>query len=158
MESPRPRAATFAALAIGGETVEHGREHVFGNAASVVSDIEAEVAAFSPTLHVDGRAFRCEIDGVGQDLDEDLFQSLLVGNDMAEMGRGSDFERDIALLKPVCHLHGNIIEQIVQVDVGVFEPHDAGIDGREVEDIVDNSEQHRGRGRDVVNDTPSVAR
>ena len=79
------RAGAPAALAVGGEAVEHGRQHVGRHAAAIVVNGEDEIAVFAPALHFNGGSFRREIDCVGQDLDEDLLQSLLVRDDMTEL-------------------------------------------------------------------------
>ncbi|MCY1217723.1 hypothetical protein D9M72_296480 [compost metagenome] len=45
---------------------------------------------------------------------------------------------------------GNIIEEVGETDVGHVELDDAGIDGREIQDVVDDRQQQRRGGGDVV--------
>lgn len=35
----------------------------------------------------------------------------------AELGRGSNLQRHAALLEPIGHLHGDIVEQVAQIDL-----------------------------------------
>ncbi len=66
------------------------------------------------------------------------------------MGGHSDFERHAAFLQTVGDQHRDFVEKVVERDFGIVQPHDAGIDSRKIEDVVDQCQQHRGRGGDMI--------
>src|SRR3546814_8023328 len=47
----------------------------------------------------------------------------------------------LVFVQPVGDLHRHVVEKLVQTDFGMVQMHDAGIDGGEVQDIVDDGEQ-----------------
>ena len=140
----KPRTGSPSAIAARREAVEHALQHVLRNARTLIRHREHEVAfaALAGKLH--GGTFGCEIDSIGQELDENLLQPLMIGHQTAEMGGCNDLERNSALLQPVGDLHGNFFKQFVQIVFRIIELHDAGIDGREIENIVDDGQEHRG--------------
>ncbi|MNX88397.1 hypothetical protein D3C86_1203660 [compost metagenome] len=66
------------------------------------------------------------------------------------MGRCNDLERNAAFLQPVGDLHRNVFKQLIQIIIRIIELHDAGIHGREIENIVDDGQENRGGGGNMV--------
>ena len=56
----------------------------------------------------------------------------------------------LALHQPVLHAFGGGLHGAADVDRAEIERHRAGVDGGEVEDVVDDGEQRIGRGGDVA--------
>ena len=54
------------------------------------------------------------------------------------------------LLQPVGHQFGGGLDRVFHLNLGNIELHDAGVDGGEIEDVVDDGEQHRRGGTDMV--------
>src|SRR5205814_9442609 len=60
-----------------------------------------------------------------------------------------DVEADAAADRAVLHAFGGGHHRFANIDRGEFELHTAGIDGRQVENVVDQRQQRIGRDRDV---------
>ena len=98
----------------------------------------------------DGLARRREADRVRQQVEQNLPQPPLVGGEAADAGRGVDVEADAVLLEAVLHALGRLLHGGADVDVGQIERHGAGVDGGEIEDVVDQRQERVGRGGDVA--------
>ena len=97
-----------------------------------------------------GLAGRREADRVGEQIEQDLPHAPLVGDEAADVGRGADVEHDAALDQAVLHAFGGRVHGLADVDRAEIEPHRAGVDGGEIEDVVDDREQRVGRDGDVA--------
>ncbi len=85
-----------------------------------------------------------------EQVEQNLPQAPLVGAEAADAGRGADLERQIVLHQPVLHAFGRRLHAGADVDLAQVQRHGAGVDGGEVEDVVDEREQRIGGGRDVA--------
>ncbi len=61
-----------------------------------------------------------------------------------------DLQRDRMLVQPVGDQFGRGGDRLLDADLGDVELHDAGVDGGEVENVVDDGEQHRRRRADML--------
>ena len=89
-------------------------------------------------------------DRIGQQVEQRLAHAPLVGDEAADVGRGADLERDAVLDQAVLHALGGGLHGLADIDGAEIERHRAGVDGGEVEDVVDDREQRVGRDRDVA--------
>ena len=71
-------------------------------------------------------------------------------DEAADVGGGADVERDVVLDQPVLHAFGGGLHGPADIDRAEIELHRAGVDGGEIEDVVDDGEQRVGRGVDVA--------
>ena len=92
-----------------------------------------------------GLARRRKADGVGQQIEQRLAHAALVGDEAADVGGGADFERDAGLHEAVLHALGGGVHGLADIDRAEIERHGAGVDGGEIEDVVDDREQRIGR-------------
>src|SRR5262245_41056171 len=93
---------------------------------------------------------RREADGVGQKIIQDLHETPLVG-DKADDGRiDLDIELDMLARQPVLNAGGGFLYRLAHIYFAEIERHRAGIDGGEVEDVIDDREQRVGRSRNVA--------
>ena len=74
----------------------------------------------------------------------------LVGDEAADIGHGADVEQDAGLHQAVLHALGGGVHGLADVDRAEVERHRAGVDGGEIEDVVDDGQQRVGRDRDVA--------
>ena len=98
----------------------------------------------------DRAAVRRIVGGVAEQIEEDLPDAVLV----AVEARGA---RDVSTSSVIeCSRSRSATSSAaaamvcVDADLGDVELHDAGIDGRQVENVVDDGEQHRGRRADML--------
>ena len=87
---------------------------------------------------------------IGEQIEQRLAHAPLVGDEAADVGRGADLEPDAVLDQAVLHPFGGRFHGPADVDGAEIERHGAGVDGGEVEDVVDDREQRVGRDRDVA--------
>ena len=98
----------------------------------------------------DGGAGRREADRVGEQIEQHLPDAPLVGGEAADVGRRLDVERDVVLDQAVADAFGRGVHGLADVDRAEIERHRAGVDGGEIENVVDDREQRVGRGVDVA--------
>ena len=91
-----------------------------------------------------------EADGVGDEVEEDLADALRVDMEGADVLRDGHFERDLLLGQAVAQAFDRRARDRRDVRLADVERHDAGVDGGEVEDVVDEGEQRARRRIDVV--------
>ncbi len=143
-------AAVARAERVGLEPVEHLVADVGRDARALVGDHEHDRVLQPLRRQRHGAARRREADGVGEQIEQRLTHAPLVGDERADVGRGADRERNAGLLQAVLHAFGGGVHGLADVDVAEVERHRAGVDGGEVEDVVDDREQRVGRGGDVA--------
>ena len=103
-------------------------------------------------------ARRREADRVGQEVEQDLAHAPLVGHEAADVGRGAHVEQDRLLGDPVLQAEHRGIDRGADVDLFQVERHRAGVDGREIEDVVDDREQRARRLVDASRDSRAASR
>ena len=101
-------------------------------------------------LDGDGGVVRRESDGVGQQIIQHLHHAAFVADEAADIGIDVDLELDAVGGEPVLDAFGGGLDGLADIDRAEFERHRAGVDGGEIEDVVDEREQRVGRGGDVV--------
>ena len=120
---------------------------IFGDAGPGVLDGDDDILAAATGGDLD-RALLGELDGVGDDVGDDLAQAALVG---ARVRRGRldvDLDLDALLLHERALRLGHVADELADVDVAELERDLAGGDGRNVDDLVDEVDEVRGRGED----------
>ncbi len=112
----RPRPAP-PCCAVAFEAVEDRVEHILRNARTIVGNAENKVAVFTAAFQADRAAIGREIGCIGQKLDQDLLQPLMICNEEAEHVGRVDLQGDGAFLQPVRHLQRHFVEEVGQVDL-----------------------------------------
>jgi hypothetical protein len=135
---------------MGFEPIEHPLQHVGRDARPAVDDGEQQCLRLALDPHRHGRRRRREAHGIGQQIEQDLPHPPLVGDEAADVGRRLDVERDVGAHQPVLHAFGGGLHGLADIDRPEIELHAAGVDGGEVEDVVDQRQQGVGRDRDVI--------
>src|SRR5262245_48571836 len=87
---------------------------------------------------------------VGQQIEQGLADPPLIRHEAANVRGGPDLEHDAVLPQPVLHAFGGPFHGGADVDRAEVELHGAGIDGGEVEDVVDEREQRVGGDLDIA--------
>ena len=86
-------------------------------------------------------ALRRKAYGVGQEIEQALSQAPLVGHESADVGRSTNLERDPAPHQTILNAFGRGVHGGANVDRSKIEFHGAGVDGGEIEDVVDDRKQ-----------------
>ncbi len=116
---------------------------------SVTENAIELVAAFG--VQADDTALGREADRVGQKIEEHLPNTAFVGREQADVGGiGVDIEHDIVLDQAVADAFGRGFHGLADVHLPKIKRHGAGIDGREIENVIDQRKQRVGRDRDVA--------
>ena len=144
------RAAMLRAERMRLEPVEHFFKHIRRNSGtrSVTekTTLSAPRSADSVTIAPAGR----KAHGVGQEIEEDLPHPQFVGDKAADVRGRADVEREACAHQPILHAFGGRRHGFADIDRPEIELHAAGIDRRQIENIVDQRQQRIGRNRDVV--------
>ena len=96
-----------------------------------------DVVGVAARAHVDAAAVGRELDRVGQQVEQDLLELALVGDDLAELRVARRAERDAVPLRALAHQRHRVGERGRQVERRKLELHAPGLDLRQVEDVVD---------------------
>src|SRR5437899_4772708 len=132
------------------ELLEHGLM-IFGRDADPgVADRDLEPAGIAMRRYVDAAAVGRELDRVGQEVDEDLLHLALVGLNVAQRRIDAHLQSDIVPLRTLAHQRHRIGERRSDIECRQVELHPARLDLRQVEDVVDESQQVLARRIDVV--------
>ena len=143
-------AAVLRTHRVGLEPVEHLILGVGRDAGPAIGDREHHRVGLPLGRQRHGLARRREADRVGQQVEQNLPQAPLVGGETADAGGGADVELQIVLHQPVQHAFGRRVHAGADVDLGEVQRHGAGVDGGEIEDVVDDRQQRVGGNRDVA--------
>src|SRR3989449_6340813 len=98
----------------------------------------------------DSAAFGSEFHGIREQVQHDLPNLPLVGDDLPEMLVDRQPQRDAVTSRALAHEGQAALERGRQVERARLELHAAGLDLREVEDVVDEREQMATRRHDVL--------
>ena len=79
-----------------------------------------------------------------------LHHAAFVADEAADIGIDIDLEFDAVGGEPVLNAFGGSVDGFCDIDRAEFQLHRAGIDGGEIENVVDEREQRVGRFGDVV--------
>jgi len=91
-----------------------------------------------------------ELDRVREQVEEDLTDLALVGDHGSEVGRDIRRERDGMGRRPLADEAERPADRVGQGELARLEVHPAGLDLRQVEDVVDQREEVLARGFDVL--------
>ena len=94
-------------------------------------------AVLARRRHADVPAGIGEADGVGDEVEEDLPDAALVDVERADILRDGHLQLDLLLGEPVAQPVDRRARHRRDVGLADVERHDAGVDGGEVEDVVD---------------------
>src|SRR5258707_8071628 len=81
---------------------------------------------------------------------QDLVQAAFVADNTSDIGIDVDLELDAVGCEPVLDAFGGGFDGLADIDGAQIERHRAGVDGGEIENVVDDREQRVGRGGDVT--------
>ncbi len=123
------------------ELLEYGRLVRRGDADAGVANGNHRLSIVEPRRYVDAAAVRRELDGVRQEIEQDLLELALVGHDVAELRIDLLRERDAVALRALAHECQRIRQCERDVEGRRLEIHAAGLDLRQVEDVVDQRKQ-----------------
>ena len=135
---------------MGLEPIEHPFQNLGRNARPVVGDRERQGIVAPLRRQRDGAAGGREAHSVGQQVKENLPHATLVGDEAADVVCGADVEHETGADQPVLNPFGGRRHGGTDVDRSEIELHAAGVDGRQIEDVVDQRQQRVGGDRDVV--------
>jgi hypothetical protein len=132
------------------EPIEYLLQDVGRDARAAVGYRKHQRIGAAHRLENDNASGRREIHGVGEEIEQDLADSSFVGDKAADLLGGADFQDESAADQPVLNTFRRRRHGPADVHRPEIELHAAGVDGGEVEDVVDQREQCVGRNRDVV--------
>ncbi len=99
---------------------------------------------------MDGAFGPREAHGVGEEIVEDLAHALLVGDEALGVVGDGDVEREAGPPGRLADAGDRRVDDVMDVDVRELELEAAGVDRRQVEDVVDDGEKRFRGGADVV--------
>ena len=102
------------------------------------------------TLTLIGVARLGEADGVGKQIVQHLPNPGLVGDEFHCILGNADVEIEAGAVGPVAHAEHGGVDHAGNLDRRQLQLQRAGIDGGEIEDVVDDGQQRARGGRDVV--------
>src|SRR6266536_1410289 len=111
------------------------------NTRSAVADAEHHGVAAPFGGERDDFAGGREADGVDHQIIQDLAQPPLVGGEAADSAVGTDLELEALLGKSIPHGFGDGVHDGANVHAAEIERHHAGVDGGEIQDVVDDGKQ-----------------
>ena len=132
------------------EPVEYLVLDVGRNARAGIGDGEDDVVVGFPGAQADGGVLRRKSDGIGQEIIQHLHHAAFVAHEVADVGIDVDPEFDAVGGEPVLDALGRGFDGLADIDRAQIERHGAGVDGGEIEDVVDDGEQRIGRRCDVA--------
>src|SRR3954463_4479924 len=131
-------AAVMRAQGICLEPIEHPVLHVRRDAGALVRNREHQGVLQPLGRQRNGLARRRKAYGVGQKIEQGLTHPGLVGDEAADIRGGAEIELDLFLPQPVLNALGRRFHGHANLDLAEIELHRAGVDGGEIEDIVDD--------------------
>src|SRR5680860_604269 len=131
-------AAMARALGPAFEPVEHGLLVILWNANTLICNGKGRHGTLADATKFDCPARRREADGVGEEIIEDLRDAPSIGHDRVDAGRDLDLQRHVFLLQTLLHALPRRLDDLAHVDRGELQFQRAGIDGRKVENVVDD--------------------
>ena len=108
------------------------------------------MACFAPAAEADLAAGVGEADGIGEQVVEHLRDAPAVGDELVEAGLDRDVERDMVLGQPLAHALHRLVDHVAHLDRRELQLERAGVDGGEVENVIDDGEQRTPRQPDIV--------
>ncbi len=111
---------------------------------------ERHHAGLAPGADPDGVARAGEADGVGEKIVEHLPHPGFVGDEFLCIVGNANVDIEACTGGAVAHAQHGRIDQPGHLDRRQLQLQRAGVDGGQVEDVVDDGEQRAGGGRDVV--------
>src|SRR4051812_30238361 len=115
-----------------------------------VLDGDLDLRRVELRAHVDAAAIGRELHRVGKEVHQDLLHLALVGVELAEPLIDDQAERDAVALRALADQRHRVRDGGRQVEDGKLELHAAGLDLREIEDVVDEREKMTARLVDVL--------
>ena len=148
-------ARALAALVVGGLFEGLGKLlQVFGaDAHAAVRDTHDEARRLRDAIDPHGTAFRSELDGVADEIEQDLLHGAGVGFDGLGVDGAVD-EFEAVFLRAAAHDPDDLLDQVRHIDRVGVQAHLAGLDLRHVEDVVDEREQVLAGKENVVDVFP----
>ena len=134
-----PEACALGPFAGGGllELLEDRLEVPGGDAGAGVGDGDLDLSVVEAGGDVHPALARRELDRVGEEVEDDLADTTLVGRDADLRGLGGKRERDPASASAFGVHRDSAPQQVREGHLREVELHAAGLDLREVEDVVD---------------------
>ncbi len=123
------------------EPVEHLVLDVGRNARAGIGHGENHAVLGSLGAQSDGPILRRKSDGIRQQIIQYLHHAAFVTDKTADIGIDIDLELDAVGGKPVLDAFGGGLDGLANIDRAEIERHRAGVDGGEIEDVVDDGEQ-----------------
>src|SRR6202044_294528 len=134
-------AAVLRAERVGFEPVEYLFQHLGRNARAAVGYREDHRVGAPLRPQRYRCAARREAHGIGQEVEEDLPQAAFVGGERADVLWRADVQREARAGEAILHAFGGGRHGGADIDGAEIELHAAGIDGGEVEDVVDQGQR-----------------
>src|SRR5262245_63729055 len=122
------------------ELIEDRRQLVVQDPDSGVLDLDLEPSIRYPNADVDRSLVRV-LDRVAEQVEKDLAQLAPVGHDGGQVAGGSDAEPDLRAVDKWLEGPDDFVDQLGDVCLLELDPRLSGFDPRELEDLVDQSEQ-----------------
>ena len=108
---------------------------------ALISDGEGEHRLLTPAAEADLAAVIGKADRIGEKVVEHLRDAPAVGDEFVEAGLDGDVERDMVLGQPLLHALHRLVDHVAHLDRRKFQFERAGVDRREVENIIDDGQQ-----------------
>jgi len=133
------------------EAIEDGVEFVGGDAAAFVADFEQDGIGGGLGLDADGGGGGGELDGVGEEVGEDLEDAIAVAVEVEGVGAGAGgwfLEDDVdgSVVGHAGHGVGGLLDEVAEGAAAELEWGAAGLHTFEVEDVVDEADEAVGVG------------
>ena len=131
---------------VGGFRLDEGFEDmielVFADADAGVGDFKAELGGYAREVEsVYGQAYGTfvgELDGIAEEVDEDLFESQWIGDDPSrDAASASGIESKLFLLRLGLHEGADFVDQLTDITACGAQLHLAGFEFGQVEGVVD---------------------
>src|SRR4030095_8583783 len=121
-----------------------------GDANPGIADRDLDQPVLWRGRNLDPPTLRRELDGVGQQVEDDLTDLPLVRLNLAQPLVNAQVEGDAPSPNPLADQSQSAVECRREMEVGEFQLHPPGFDLRQVEDVVDQRQQVRARRIDVL--------
>ncbi len=140
-----PDPTTRSAAGHGGKPVEDRANKVSGDAGATVGHDDLDGIPVSARQEADAATFRRKLNGVGKQIVDDLAQPLLIGDHTARLRRYIHVKSHAALAEAIADAIDSECQSRGHVDFSQIQIHDAGVDAREIENVVDDRQKGRAR-------------
>src|SRR5439155_26875281 len=123
------------------ETLEHALLLVLGDADALVLDGKGHHAGLASDGHADGITGLGEANGIGEQIVQHLPNPRLVGDELHRILGNADVEIEACTAGPVAHAEYSRVDHGGDPDRRQLQLERTGVDGGEIENVVDDGEQ-----------------